>query len=80
MLTVQVASNLNQAFDTLLDAYEKIGSALPIIKAIDTLFYTRPPVQQVLVNVFEDILTFHKRAIVFFSKKSKQADCSKTLD
>lgn len=67
---LQIASKLNEAFDTLLDAYERIGSALPIIQAIDTLFYSQPHVQQVLADVFEDILTFHKRAIVSFSKKT----------
>jgi len=71
LLIAQVASKLNEAFDTLLDAYERIGSALPIIQAIDNLFYSQPHVQQVLANVFEDILTFHKRAIVFFNNKSK---------
>jgi hypothetical protein len=71
MLIVQVASKLNQAFDALLDAYQRIGSALPLIQAIDNLFYSRPHIQHVLANIFEDILTFHKRAIVFFSHKSK---------
>ena len=71
MLIEQVASQLNEAFDTLLDAYERIGSVLPIIQAIDNMFYSQPHVQQVLADIFEDILTFHKRAIVFFSHKSK---------
>ncbi len=67
---------MTEAFDALLDAYERIGSALPIVQAIDNLFYSAPHVQQVLANVFEDILTFHKRAIVFFKQKSKQAHLS----
>jgi hypothetical protein len=63
---------MTEAFDALLDAYERIGSALPIVQAIDNLFHSAPHVQQVLANVF-DMLTFHKRAIVFFKQKSKQA-------
>lgn len=76
LLISQVASKMTEAFDALLDAYERIGSALPIVQAIDSLFYSRPHVQQVLANVFEDILTFHKRAIVFFKQKSKQTHFS----
>ncbi|TVY90811.1 Ankyrin [Lachnellula willkommii] len=70
LAAIWVASKLNQAFDTLLDAYERIGAVLPIIQVIDALFYSKPHIQQVLADVFEDILTFHKRAMVFFSHKT----------
>jgi truncated hemoglobin YjbI len=62
---------MNEAFDALLEAYEMIGAALPIVQIVDKLFYSHAHVQQVLANVFEDILTFHKRTIVFFSHRSK---------
>ncbi|KUJ21501.1 uncharacterized protein LY89DRAFT_610110, partial [Mollisia scopiformis] len=65
-LCLQIASKLNEAFDALLDAYEKIGNSLPILSTVDALFCSHPHVKQVLANIFEDILDFHKRAIVFF--------------
>lgn len=35
---------------------------------IDHLFLSHTHVQQVLVDVYEDLLDFHKRAIVFFKQ------------
>ena len=58
------------AFDALLDAYKKIGESLPILSAVDGIFYSKPHVQQVLANIYEDILDFHKRSVVFFSHGS----------
>jgi hypothetical protein len=57
---------VNEAFDGLLDAYENIGMSLPVFSAVDALFCSHPHVKQVLIDTFEDILDFHKRAIVFF--------------
>ncbi|KAH8587440.1 hypothetical protein B0O99DRAFT_747604 [Bisporella sp. PMI_857] len=65
-LCIQIASTLNEAFDALLDAYEGIGNSLPILSTVDALFYNHPHVKQVLADIYEDILDFHKRAIVFF--------------
>ena len=60
------------AFDSLLDAYARIGEALPIFSAVDDLFASRrhSHVQQILANVYEDILTFHQRAVLFFRQRS----------
>ena len=38
---------------------------------IDQLFSDNAHVQQVLVNVYEDVLEFHKRAIIFFKQGSQ---------
>ncbi|KAL2066161.1 hypothetical protein VTL71DRAFT_2232 [Oculimacula yallundae] len=65
-LCLQIASKLDGAFDALLDAYEALGHSLPILSAVDTLFHSHPHMKEVLVNVYEDILDFHKRAIGFF--------------
>lgn len=66
----KIASRLDEAFDALLDAYARIGEALPIFSAIDGLSASQghDHVQQILADVYEDILTFHKRAIVFFKQ------------
>lgn len=67
----QIASQLTEAFDALLDAYARIGEALPIFSAVDGLLASQGHgyVQQILADVYEDILTFHKRAIVFFKQR-----------
>ena len=71
-LCLQVASRLTDAFDCLLDAYARIGESLPIFAAVDTLFSARGEdhVQQILANVYEDILKFHGRAVSFFKQRS----------
>ena len=69
---IQVASRLSDAFDSLLDAYARIGEALPVFAAVDTLFSAHEEhyVQQILANVYEDILKFHRRAVNFFKQRS----------
>ena len=69
----QIASQLKEAFDALLDAYARIGDALPIFSAIDGLLASQGHgyVQQILADVYEDILTFHMRAVVFFKQRGK---------
>ncbi len=46
------------------------GEALPIFSTIDLLFasHRHGHIQQILADVYEDILTFHQRAIVFFKQ------------
>ena len=71
----QIASRVTEAFDSLLDAYARIGEALPVFAAIDGLFtrldHHHGHVEQILANVYEDILSFHKRAIVFFRQRGR---------
>ena len=69
---IQVASRLSDAFDSLLDAYARIGESLPVFAAVDTLFsgHGEHYVQQILANVYEDVLKFHSRAVNFFRQRS----------
>ena len=62
-----------EAFDCLLDAYARLGEALPIFSAVDNLFTSHVPshVRQTLANIYEDILKFHQRATVFFKQRGK---------
>ena len=64
----KVASNYTDAFDLLLDAYKDIGNNLPQFEKYAQLFGDRPSVRKVLVEVYEGILRFHKRAMGFFRK------------
>ena len=55
-----------------MDAYRKIGESLPLVASIDSTFRSNSMVMKVLANVYEDILTFHKRAVCFFRQKGKR--------
>lgn len=74
---VKVASRVSDAFDSLLDAYARIGESLPVFAAVDTLFsnYGEHNVHQILANVYEDILKFHGRAVDFFKQRSMSRSC-----
>ena len=63
---LQVASNLTNAFDALLDAYQRIGEQIPLLIQYQTLFQTHPHMRQLLVDIYRDILDFHKEAIKHF--------------
>jgi len=64
----QIASKYEKAFDSLLSTYVKIKSALPHFSTVEQLFETNPQIQHVLGNVYKDILSFHLRALNFFTR------------
>lgn len=60
------------AFDSLLDAYARIGECLPLFAGIDDLLSSQNShhVRQILADIYEDILKFHSRALAFFKQRS----------
>ena len=68
MTNPKTASNYTDAFDILLDAYKDIGNNLPQFGKYAQLFDRKQSVRKVLVEVFEGILRFHKRAMEFFRR------------
>ena len=64
----KIASNYTDAFDLLLDAYKDIGNHLPQFEQYAHLFGGKRSVRKMLVEVFEGILRFHKRAMGFFRR------------
>ena len=66
--TTKTASNYADAFDLLLDAYKDIGNSLPQFGKYARLFSNNPGIRKVLVEIFEGILRFHKRAMGFFRR------------
>src|SRR5437016_4086550 len=68
---LQISSNLDKAFDALLDTYAGLGASLPLITSIDRLFTSNPFIQDILIHVYKDILTFHHRALQFFKKRGR---------
>ena len=68
MTNPKTASNYTDAFDILLDAYKDIGNNLPQFEKYGKLFGNKRSVRKVLLEVFEGILRFHKRAMGFFRR------------
>ncbi|EXJ84579.1 hypothetical protein A1O3_05249 [Capronia epimyces CBS 606.96] len=66
---LQVTSKFDRAFESLLNTYVQLRASFPNIKAIEELFKSHEAVRTVLSNVYADILAFHTRAILFFSKR-----------
>lgn len=66
-----MASNLADAFNALLDAYQRIGEQIPLLLQYQALFQAYPHMRQLLVDIYQDILEFHREAIKHFQKSSK---------
>ncbi|KAK5057581.1 hypothetical protein LTR84_011581 [Exophiala bonariae] len=63
---LQTSSTWASSLDRILDAYEQIGEALPLLTQYKSLFEQHPEMQRVLVLIYKDILEFHAPAIRFF--------------
>lgn len=61
----------SDTFDTLLDAYAKIGEQLPLLPEYEELFGDNPHMIDALQWIYVDILTFHKHALRFFQGTSQ---------
>ena len=71
---MQISSTVIQAFDALIDAYANLGACLSIFGVIENVFGSNVLVQKVLVDVYKDILTFHRRALRFFRRKGRKIE------
>lgn len=59
---------MGEAFSELLSVYEQIGESLPLLSQYEQLFTSEPRMVQVLALIFQDILSFHRLAVQYFSK------------
>lgn len=66
-----MASTFYEAFDTLLEAYRRIGEHIYLLKQYELYFRQRPDMCNPLMLLYEDILEFHSKALKFFEKRSK---------
>jgi hypothetical protein len=64
-----VAKTCVESLDSLLDAYQQIGETIPLLAQYDKLLADEPAMQRVLGLMYEDILEFHRRALVIFKRK-----------
>ncbi|KAF4976357.1 hypothetical protein FZEAL_6955 [Fusarium zealandicum] len=66
---LQHASNYVDAFDSLLDTYQQIGEQIPLLKSYEELFSQHTHMQSLLVMIYQDILTFHAKALRYFRQQ-----------
>ena len=66
----QIASNMSEALNSLLDAYQQIGEQIPLLSQYQELFSSNAHMKIALFMIFEDILEFHREALGFFKKRS----------
>ena len=57
-------------FDALVQAYEQLGEALPLVLAYRELFIGEPRMAEALALLYEDILEFHRRALRIFQSRA----------
>jgi hypothetical protein len=62
----QAASTFAEAFNALLDAYQRIGENMPLFAEYQALFDSDPKMRQILELYYQDIFEFHQRAINYF--------------
>lgn len=67
---MKVASTFHEAFDALLDAYQRIGEHMPLLAQYEDYFRNHPQMTRVLRLMYEDILKFHFKAMKYFQKRS----------
>ena len=60
-----------ESFDSLLDAYQQLGLAVPRLAEYGELFGQHDDMNTLLAKIYEEILSFHQKAICFFRAKSK---------
>ena len=66
-MITKIARNSVDHLDMVLDAWEKIAEAMPMLIEYQDIFKEHVSLQEVLVEIFADVLEFHQHAIKFFS-------------
>ncbi|KAL1861382.1 hypothetical protein Daus18300_008913 [Diaporthe australafricana] len=65
---VWVSSSWSNAFQDLIDMYEKIGESLPQLLQTERLFHEDTAMRRVLAFMYKDILEFHRIAMKYFKQ------------
>lgn len=68
----QVASTFAEAFNALLDAYQRIYESLPSLEKYQTLFAHDALVERALEAIFTDIFDFHAKALKYFRGRGER--------
>ncbi|OQV01238.1 NACHT domain-containing protein [Cladophialophora immunda] len=65
---IEVFNNTSDFVAFILEAYEQIGEALPLLEQYLSLFQQHPEMQRVLAMIYKDILEFHQPALRFLNR------------
>ncbi|RSL89343.1 hypothetical protein CEP51_001245 [Fusarium floridanum] len=65
---LEATGSIDFAFSELLDIYERIGKALPLLLQYRSLFREKPHMVQILVLIYKDIIKFHQIALKQFRR------------
>jgi len=68
---LQAACTFSEAFDSLMDAYQRIGEQIPLLTQYENIFRSQPKMTQVLQLFYHDILDFHWKAMRYFKQRSE---------
>lgn len=68
-LLLQMADNLTQSFDAIVEAMTGIGNKLPLFEAYTNIFEASDRVLDILSLFYKDILDFYEIVLNFFSAK-----------
>ncbi|KAH0491047.1 hypothetical protein TgHK011_002493 [Trichoderma gracile] len=66
---LEVTNITDREMDNLLDVYEKIGNKLPLLYEHVRLFAAIPDTTTCLVEIYQDVTTFHQLAYRLFSQR-----------
>ncbi|KAI2633104.1 hypothetical protein GGS26DRAFT_555304 [Hypomontagnella submonticulosa] len=64
-----VTKTFSDAFHCVLDAYQDIGEQIPLLEGYQQLFASNGHMRTVLVQIYQDILEFHREAIKHFKHR-----------
>jgi hypothetical protein len=65
---LQVTSQWADAFDVLLNQYQRIGESVPAFVLVQSLSDDRGHRTEIINSIFRNVFDFHKLALHFFKK------------
>lgn len=72
----KMASTFSEALHCILDAYQEIGEEIPLLISYQSMFTTNQHMQQVLKDMYIDILEFHREAMKHFRSRCQSPTCT----
>jgi hypothetical protein len=70
----KITSDYLDAFDKLLDAYERIAETMPRLRTLGDTFKDNPTLLTKLALYYAEVLEFHRRAYKFVRRKCRHAN------
>lgn len=65
---LQTVCHVTEAFDAILNTYQRIGEQIPLLTQRESQFRNNPHMRKVLGHMYRDILEFHWTAMKYFKR------------